>query len=198
MININELSERTGLRITFIRKCLNILNDVLDPYIQRGDFNKILFDSSGVVIFDKIKQLKDDGLSIPEIRKNLEKTIKSNQNVGIKVDKTSTQSGDGIDLFDKVLELHQQVVEEKEKRIKDYTEKDIIIKELEKKNQELTSMFKLLPEGKTPEQIKEEWELEQKRKLEVAKVMGELKTIGILRFLKKKKLIKKLEELLES
>jgi len=57
--------------------------------------------------------------------------------------------------------------------------------------------LKLLPHGKTPEQIREEWEQQQKKKQEIARITTELKNINLnlFSFWKRKKLIKKLEEL---
>ena len=67
MLTLNEVSKKTGLSQNFIRLCKNKLGDILNPYIFRGDKNKLLFDDSSIIIFDKIRKLKDDGLSISEI-----------------------------------------------------------------------------------------------------------------------------------
>ncbi len=70
-----------------------------------------------------------------------------------------------------------------------------MIRELEATTQELRGAFKLLPEGKNLEQIKAEWEKEQARKREAAAILAELKTLGVLRFGRRKALLKRLEEL---
>lgn len=67
MLTLNEVSKNTSLSQNFIRLCKTKLGDILNPYIFRGDKNKLLFDDSAIVIFDKIKKLKDEGLSISDI-----------------------------------------------------------------------------------------------------------------------------------
>jgi hypothetical protein len=196
MLNINELSSRIGFSVVFIRKCLEKLGDILAPYTQRGEFNRILFTSNAVVIFDKIKQLKDDGLSLPEIRRSLEKDLRTNRKTGGEdSEQTPDKSDKNSDTFSQLIELYQRVNDEKEKRIKDRDEATQRILDLEKQNQQLTLTLKLLPEGKSPEELKQAWEEEQKRKREMALVIGELKNLGILRFRKRKMLLQRLEDL---
>jgi DNA-binding transcriptional MerR regulator len=199
---LKDVVNHTGLKADYVNKCLKHLKLIISPHASRGKDNCWIFTSSGVVIFDQIKQLKDRGFTLPEIEKQLLDSInqtKNQQIVESKQTKTTIYTAETNQEIINLMREHQhEIKEETEKRIRIQTELTETIRGLEKENQSLSGALKLLPEGKTPEQIKEEWELEQKRKLEVAKVMGELKTIGVLRFLKKKKLIKKLEELLES
>lgn len=67
MLTLTEVSHKTGLSQNFIRLCKNKLGDILNSYIFRGDKNRLLFDNNAIVIFDKIKKLKDEGLSISDI-----------------------------------------------------------------------------------------------------------------------------------
>ena len=66
MLTLNEVSKKTGLSQNFIRLCKTKLGDILNPYVFRGDKNRILFDDSAIMIFDKIRKLKDEGLSISD------------------------------------------------------------------------------------------------------------------------------------
>lgn len=192
MLSINELSQKTGLKVSFIRKCLNQMKPILSSYLQRGRDNMLLFDSNAVVIFDKIQQLKQQNLTLPEIGKQLKniqlQTKQSNQTNGSEVLQTASKAQVNYEdskLFNKLFEVLKQS-EEKSQRIL----------ELERINQGLQGTLKLLPEGKTPEQIREKWEQEQKRKQDIVRITTELKNISILSFRKRKRLIKKLEELL--
>lgn len=197
MININELSTRTGFSVVFIRKCLDKLGDILLPHTQHGEFNRLLFDNNAIVLFDKIKQLKEDGLSLPEIRRKLEKDLGTNSQTGSEKSEQTLEQGDTNSVtLQKFLDLHLQVNEEKDKRIKEQKEASEIIRELEKKNEQLSWTMKLLPEGKTPEQLKAEWEVDQKRKQEVAMIIGEMKNLSVIQFIKRKKLLARLEELM--
>ena len=76
MLTINELSKRTGLSVDYIRSCQKQMGDILTPYIHQGSMNQCWFDRRGVVIFEKIKQLKDQGLSLPDIAVGFQKEIK--------------------------------------------------------------------------------------------------------------------------
>ena len=71
MHEINDVIQYTGLKDKFIRKCLTMFKGFLEPYVHRGTFNKILIDDSGLVLFDRIRQLKEEGLSIPQIQKEI-------------------------------------------------------------------------------------------------------------------------------
>ena len=67
MLTLHEVSKKTGLSQNFIRLAKTKLGDILTPYIYRGDKNKLLFDESVIFLFDRIKSLKDEGLSLADI-----------------------------------------------------------------------------------------------------------------------------------
>ena len=124
MITINELHSKTGLKITFIRKCVKELNEILEPHIQRGNYNSINFSPNAFVIFDKIKQLKDEGLIITDIKRRLEKELKddkSGESKELKVHQTpfnpsKDDKSQAIEtLGNQILDLQEQLVREKEK-----------------------------------------------------------------------------------
>ncbi len=82
MLNINELSERTGLTVRFIRTSLNSLNDILNPHIKRGEFNSLLFEDGAIAIYNRIKYFKDKNYTIPIIRETLKKELNKEQETG--------------------------------------------------------------------------------------------------------------------
>ena len=140
---------------------------MLDDFIKRGDKNRILFSDSAIVIFDRIKGYKSDGLSISEIgkrlRQSLEKDVATDQTdrsnmvqtTGKTVQDYSNHDMKGI--LDNLIHNFDRILEEKDKHYRELQEKDFRISELEKANQTLLDNLKLLPEGKTPEQIKTDW-----------------------------------------
>lgn len=67
MLTLHEVSKKTGLSQNFIRLTKTKLGDILTPYIYRGDKNKLLFDESVILLFDRINTLKDEGLSLADI-----------------------------------------------------------------------------------------------------------------------------------
>ena len=60
---IQNIKELTGLKEPFIRKMFLELNDLFKPYVKRGNNNSLLFDSNAMMIWDKVKQLKEQDLS---------------------------------------------------------------------------------------------------------------------------------------
>jgi hypothetical protein len=78
-------------------------------------------------------------------------------------------------------------------------ERDQKIFELEQLNHHLADTLKLLPEGKTPEQLKQEWHVEQEKKDKALKIVAKLKnenSSGLLSIFKRKnkQLIDELEK----
>jgi len=68
------------------------------------------------------------------------------------------------------------------------------IKELEKANQEMKTDLKSLPYGRTPEQIRADYESHQQLKKEKMRLLIELKNTGCFSFLKRRRIIKDLIE----
>lgn len=75
LYTIQDIQDRTNLKIDFIRRCTSQLKDVLKPYIKNGEFNTLLIDSNGLVIFDQIMQYKEQGLSLPTIKDKLSSSL---------------------------------------------------------------------------------------------------------------------------
>jgi DNA-binding transcriptional MerR regulator len=177
MYSIQELSKRTNLDISFIRKCKNTFKQIIDPHIQRGEKNKLLFTDNALIIFDRIGQMKNEGLSIPEIQKQFKHDFQTVQTGVSKDVQTGVQAAQTVDkeLLDKIFELQKQLSEEQSKRYLECKERDQKIFELETLNHHLADTLKLLPEGKTPEQLKQEWDIEQEKKAKALKIVAVLK-----------------------
>ncbi|MBF0231189.1 MAG: hypothetical protein HQK63_16600 [Desulfamplus sp.] len=83
MFTVEALSNATGLTIPYIRKCLKSMDSILKPHYKKGEFNRIIFDQSGYVIFLKIKQMKDQGLLMGKIKANLEQQLRDGKTTTI-------------------------------------------------------------------------------------------------------------------
>ena len=206
MNRIEDIKKLTGFETHFIRRLLNDLRDIFDPHIKRGDSNAILIEAGGMVIFDQIKQMKDKGFSIPQIKKELEKVKQAPKNLESKGNQNHSETPLNLvpaqEVINLLKEQQQELKQEKEKREQAIREKEQAIREqaqtiaeLEGKYKALDSAVKMLPEGKTPEQIRQEWEREQRKKIEIASTIAELKTLSSFRFRRRKALYTYLEEL---
>ena len=69
---IQDIHKATGLTANFIRRCAWEMKEVFDQHTTRGENNTILFDNNALSIFDQIKQLKEQGLTIPKIQEKLD------------------------------------------------------------------------------------------------------------------------------
>ena len=69
MYNMKQFQKATGMKESYIRRCVKELRPILAKHITRGANNSLMFDSSAVVIFQRIKELKKEGYSLDAIRK---------------------------------------------------------------------------------------------------------------------------------
>lgn len=167
LFSIKGIAAHTGLTPAYIAKCIEKLSPFLNPHCRRGDKNSRLFTSTGLVIFDQVKQMKERGLSLPEIYKQLENTMGSVKpdtavNIETDVNTIETPTGEVIQL----LKDHQrELKEEMEKRLRLQAEKDEIIRELTRENEAMAGAVKLLTDGRDPEEVRREREEERQRLL---------------------------------
>ena len=85
---------------------------------------------------------------------------------------------------------------EKNEVLQKFNEMDKRIKELEKINLELKTALKSLPYGRTPEQIRNDYEMHHQNKKENMRLLIELKNTGALSLIKKRRIIKELMDYL--
>jgi chromosome segregation ATPase len=212
MLTLNEVSKKTGLSQNFIRLCKTKLGDILNPYVFRGDKNRLLFDNSAILIFDKIRKLKGDGLSISDIVHGFKQEFaaalsKANKNkLNLKQAEnlyTANESEPTVDTLLKsmihgrvqALEADKTKLELEKNEVKQkLNDREKRIKELERSNQEMKTDLKSLPYGRTPEQIRADYETHQQLKKDKMRLLIELKNTGCFSFLKRRKIIKDLIE----
>lgn len=66
-----ELATELGLSERYIRHCLDKLKELLVPLLRRGPNGKWLFPEEAVEVFRQIKQWRDNGLQMRDIRVHL-------------------------------------------------------------------------------------------------------------------------------
>ncbi len=212
MLTLNEISKKTGLRPNFIRLCKTKLGDILNPYIYRGDKNKLLFDESAIMLFDKIRSLKKEGLSISDIVRGFkhEFTVSllnaNKKKMNIKQTDNLYNANDSNTTVDTLLKnmIHGRIQAleadktklelEKNENIQKLYDREKRIKELERTNQEMKTDLKSLPYGRTPEQIRGDYDMHQQQKKEKMRLLIELKNTGCFSLLKRRRIIKDLIE----
>ena len=212
MLTLSEISKKTGLSQNFIRLCKAKLGDILTPYTYRGDKNKLLFDESAVMLFDKIRSLKDEGLSLADIVHGFKQEFTSamlnanrdklrlNQTDNLNHDSNESASADmllknmihgriqALEADKTKLELEKNEIKQK------VNDQDKRIKELEQTNLKLKAELQSLPYGRSPQQIRNDFDAHQQQKKENIRLLTELKNTGTFSVFKKRKIIKELME----
>lgn len=164
----DNIQEITGLPRHFIHRCSSKISDILDPYRQRGDNNQLLYDDSGLTIFDQIAQLKREGKNIPEIRTVLEDQLqdlqddsKSDrntpqndlQNPQNETSDKSSQTTDSEPWVEALKEAYREVATAKDEVIES---KQGVIESKKETIHSLQQNLRLLTDGRNPEKVKEE------------------------------------------
>jgi len=194
MFTVESLANATGLTIPFIRKCLKSMDTILKPHYKKGEFNRITFDQSAYVIFLKIKQLKEHGLLMGNIKANLEKQLRDGKTTTID---DSTDCVNTIESplnsmsFD--LSIVNKLIDEKEARIKERAESQQRITELENLSEHLKGQLLLLTDGRSPEECRMEKERIKWLLREIQNLEG---IFSIVNYFKRKKLYKELKDLM--
>ena len=167
---IKDIEKKTGLNVSFIRRCLTHMKEIFDPCTAKGgNNNAIMFDDNALVIFDRIKQLKsNDSLTLPEIKQRLTDTLSEVNKIN-----EQTLTNETINVIkpyehEFIKELYERLLEEKDKSHQ--TE----IKAHKTMIDALQSKLKLLTDGRDPEEIKREAEHRAQEKKEIFSRLGEL------------------------
>ncbi|MBF0555018.1 MAG: hypothetical protein HQK96_10765 [Nitrospirae bacterium] len=167
MFSLTDIETRTGFSRAYINKCLKELRDVLNPFIKRGNNNAILLNSDGLVIFDKIRQMKDQGMALPEVKIELAKIPQTPDKPYSKGTTNPGKTPPQTELLQEILKLAQVNQEHNRQLVKDIEERDQIIKELSVKNERLEGSLKLLTDGRNPEQVRADWEKARQKEVEL-------------------------------
>jgi hypothetical protein len=148
---VNDIIDYTGLKYDYIIRCIKELDFILKPYIKRGDKNTLLFDSNAAVIFDKIKQYKEQKFSLGTIKKKLLNDLQNTPEETTKQDVNSTDQNLITMIFDKIEESNRKSLE------LILTTKDQVIEAQKSENNELRKQILLITDGRQPEEVKAEY-----------------------------------------
>jgi len=234
MLTIKELSHQTGLTPAFIRKCLHQLSDLFQNSLQYGQHNTTLIDNNGVAMFREIQLLKEQNKTVPEIRAYLEQNpypaIQTNTLLPMQREKQEQWKQDHPDMpvqeyIDKIFELQAARLDDKDTYIRELQDREQQIQDLIRKNDALEGQMKMLPGGKSPAEVRQEYDAqiqatrdaeqryqdlqretdfqqrEQQREQEYhrreqQRLLAELKATPFYQGKKRKKIIAQLEEVL--
>jgi DNA-binding transcriptional MerR regulator len=196
MFTIDYIAKDMGFTIPFVRKCLKQMDAVFKNCYKKGEFNRIYFNQNGYVVFDQIKQLRATGLKIEAIKTHLENQLKHSQTPSF-TDINTEQTAVNQIPYD--LNIINKLFEEKEARLKDKEESQERIRELEQLAEHLQGKLLYLTDGRTPEEVKQQWQLDKARISAILKELEELDGMfSNLKYMKRKKLYKELQGLMSK
>ena len=173
---IVDVSERTALTTDFINRAHSKLSGYFKDHRTYGDNNQVRFSDSGLIVWDRIAQLKHDNKNLPEIAHALDRDLQKgaqNQTTASSAASQTLRNGSpnqigerGISRADKeeldlVEKLYERLLEAKEKEL---GAKDRALNAVEDK------IRLLLPEGKTPEQLQAELSAKQRQEAELQRL----------------------------
>ncbi|MCO4782826.1 MAG: hypothetical protein KC646_10930 [Candidatus Cloacimonetes bacterium] len=204
--SISDICNYTGLKEPFVRRVIRECKELLVEYFRRGDNNSILFDDNGLTVFDRVKQLKQDGASLHEIKARLtEEMSKSDEKVqiddGLDTPDKSSNKSEAVkpDIrpfwYDELQQAQNIAIEAKE---------DLLNGKQEVINQ-LKQQVLLITDGRSQEEIRLDKQKEQQKlsneqdlRIDRIKLVGEIKALEGRYFVGTKRLalLKKLEEIL--
>lgn len=166
---LEDIQARTGLSSHFINRCSSKISDLLDPFRQYGDNNRLFYDDNGLMVFDYIGQLKREGKTIPEIRAALEQQLQDRVQSGRKTPQSRLQNsdaeegrgeappaGDQAQLLSALRDAYQQLG----------VAKDDVIAAKDETISSLRQNLQLLTDGRDPETVRQEHERNRKRAAE--------------------------------
>ena len=162
---IQHIKELTGLKEPFIRKMFLELNDLFKPYVKRGNNNSLLFDSNAMMIWDKVKQLKEQNLSFDDIKNDLTKSILNETNKNQFQSEYNLEQTNTSDLIlTEVKTMYKELLVSKDQTI---TAKDMLIDSLNNK-------MLLLTGGKEPDVMLQE---QRQKDIDIALLKKDLSNI---------------------
>ena len=146
---IKDLQKKSGFSLPLLRKILNEIQPLMEEHFVKGEKNALMFDSNALIIIDQVKQMKESGMNLPSIKKELEKSINT-----IKIVKTENETHKNKSINGEYFkEILDEVKDLYEKNLKAQSE---IISSKEQLIKELNNRLLLITDGKPPEVIKAE------------------------------------------
>lgn len=142
---IEHIEERTGLSRKYLDRCSSRLRRVLGAHRIQGEKNKYFYNDNGLVLFDRIKQLKEEGYSLTNIEEILENeqrsTVESERHTPENEQRNVTGNGFNEKLLNALTDSYKDALQSKEETIG-----------------ELRKQLQFLTDGRSPAEIRAERE----------------------------------------
>ena len=191
---LEDIEDHTGLPRKFIERCNAELSGILDAYRMKGDKNKIFYNSNGLQVFDRIKQFKAQGFTLPRIAEvlgselgNSEGDQGSNPETS-RNDLENREAGEGggqqaapvmSDLLHALEKSNERVIEAKEEAVRLVTAtKEEVIHAKDETIRQLKNNLLLLTAGRSVEEVQAERKKARQCKKRRQELLGALERLN--------------------
>lgn len=188
---LKDIEKRTGLPFNYLARCSSQFADLFfdHQYRTSSSNNKTLFNENGALVFDRIKQLRSEGLNRPEIRAKLEEELPNEKNVTVPTLPNQPSNRTRLDM-DSMLKYLVEALEKQHHIV--LQAKDETIAELKEKQL-------LLTDGRSVEEVRSEWQRKRENAGTRTALLSELRKLQSRWWLKKTKrqreIVKALQDL---
>ncbi len=164
-----DIKTTTSLNGNFIYRANRMLSGILSEYCVYGNNNEVRFNDSGLLVWDRIAQLKRDGKNISQIASALERDLSkapsaSQTTLETLPDPVSNRGEVPVSSIELIIKtLTDQFAKTDESRTSEIAALKIHRDELQKK-------ILALPDGRAPEQITVELALKEEQRKELDKL----------------------------
>ena len=138
---IEDIEKRTGLPRKYLDRCSSRLRRALGSHRIQGEKNKYFYNATGLVLFDRIKQLKEEGYTL----RNIEEILESEQASTVENSRQTLESEQGNST---VNEFNEKLLNALTDSYKD------ALKSKEETIGELRKQLQFLTDGRSPDEIR--------------------------------------------
>lgn len=122
MFTVQDLSKRFGLHPKSVRERLNELGTLVEPYTERGRNNAIILSDSGLMIFDRLVQLEQDGHTMATAVQKMQKESSDQPETSLQPEGNLAPSDKSTELLIQELRTRITSLEEDKDFLKDQLE----------------------------------------------------------------------------
>lgn len=191
---IQDLVKLTALKEPFLRRCIRECKSSFEGTYIRGDNNSMLFDDNGLILFDRVKQWKESGHNLMDIKKLLDNDLEAGSFIQEDAGEIRSEVDPALmsTMMRELRSSHTEVVQTKQEVLD--AKEDLI--------RSLKQQMYLLTDGRSPDEIKKMKEIEERgkknfqdKRLRQVSIIGELKALEGRMFASKRRLelLKELE-----
>lgn len=176
--SLRDIQKHTGLKYDFLRRIVKEIPELADAYAVKGLNNALMFNTNGLACFREVAQMKEAGYTLPSIRSQVLSALPK-QSANLPNQSSEPQHNQGTQPGDNVLIrlLEAAHKSERESFHIALSEKEKMISQQQQTIQALESGLKLLTDGRSPEEVRQEQQKQANELFHMKALLQEQKTL---------------------